>query len=597
MTETPAMTFANHYLSLLQPLSPGNVLNVALQVYRRHFKAYLRVAVVSTLWGALPILSAILLGLLWTTLSPPATVLALLIPAWFVLLLFCVAKALATGAALLRLVFGELLQMPETPQQAQRFTRSRQWSFLGTTALVSILLITLLTLLYSAMIAVTIALVGIFSGLAVLGGLGANASNPILFLLVGGAFVGLLLVFLLSFLWVSVRLTLSDVPLAIEADATVTSTIGRSWELTQRQFWRILLILAGAFLMTLPVSFTIQLIAAIAQGLIIMIDSSGEVMLSILSALIGWAIGLFAGAVLFPFWQAIRATLYFDLRNRQEGLGLVLPPRQDRAIAPPRLFHQVSILTPESVALEFTLAGLGNRTLALVIDYQLLTLLLGGFWMLWLLLSTQLMAYLSGLDGDFSQVPLWLLAIALLVSFTIYNGYFIYFETTQQGRTPGKRLTHTRVIREDGRPVGLSQAVMRSLLRPIDDLFFIGMFLILFSPQEKRLGDRVAGTLVIQEEATQRPVSITCSDQGKALAQQLPQVSQVSRLLPDEFAVVRAYLQRRDRLFPKARQTLSMTLAAQVQALIQLETLPPDVLPDHVLEAVYLAYQDRPHKA
>lgn len=256
-----------------------------------------------------------------------------------------------------------------------------------------------------------------------------------------------------------------------------------------------------------------------------------------------------------------------------------------------KYFNRFTLATPESVELEFALAGIGNRALALLIDYHVLGLALVLVTLLWFTVSLQLMNYLSQLQVDYSSAPLWLLAIYLLVTFALYTGYFVFFEVSWQGQTPGKRFAKIRVIRDDGRPVGLSQAILRTLLRPIDDLFFLGAVLIMLSKQEKRIGDRVAGTLVVQEN---RPISknaLQCSATAQNLAAQLPELTQLNHLQPDDFAVIREYLQRRQTLTTRSRRDLSMKLAHQIKTLIQMESIPPDLTSDDFLEAVYLAYQ------
>ena len=256
-----------------------------------------------------------------------------------------------------------------------------------------------------------------------------------------------------------------------------------------------------------------------------------------------------------------------------------------------RFFNRVSLSTPESVELEFTLAGIGNRTLALLIDYHILAAVLIVFWILWGMFSLGLLSYLNSSVFNYASAPLWLLAIALLINFFIFAGYFTFFEVFWQGQTPGKRFTKTRVIRDDGRPIGLSQAALRSLLRPIDDFLFIGVFFILLGKQEKRLGDWAAGTLVIQEQRGDRKATLMLSDHAKALAIDLPKMADLSQLLPDDFAVVRTYLQRRRTMDKRARNDLSLNLARQLRTLIGLETIPPNTTADQFLEAVYEAYQ------
>ena len=256
-----------------------------------------------------------------------------------------------------------------------------------------------------------------------------------------------------------------------------------------------------------------------------------------------------------------------------------------------RFFNRVSLSTPESIELEFTLAGIGNRTLAGAIAYQILALLLVGFWVIWSTFSFGLLSYLSQASFSYASAPLWLLAIALLISFFLFTGYFAFFEVVWQGQTPGKRFIKIRVIRDDGRPIGLSQAAMRALLRPLDDLFFIGVFFILLGKQEKRLGDWAAGTLVIQEQRGDRRFMLTISDPVKQLAIDLPKLADLNQLLPDDIAVVRAYLQRRRTMETQAKNDLSMNLARQLRTVIALETIPPNTTPDQLLEAVYEAYQ------
>lgn len=257
-----------------------------------------------------------------------------------------------------------------------------------------------------------------------------------------------------------------------------------------------------------------------------------------------------------------------------------------------KYFNRFTLATPESVELEFALAGIGNRALALLIDYHVLGLALVLVTLLWLTVSLQLMNYLSQVQVDYSSAPLWLLAIYLLITFALYTGYFVFFEVSWQGQTPGKRFAKIRVIRDDGRPVGLSQAILRTLLRPIDDLFFLGAVLILLSKQEKRIGDRVAGTLVVQENRPINKNALQCSATAQKLAAQLPELTQLSHLQPDDFAVIREYLRRRQTLTTRSRRDLSMKLAHQIKTLIQLESIPPDLTSDDFLEAVYLAYSN-----
>lgn len=261
-----------------------------------------------------------------------------------------------------------------------------------------------------------------------------------------------------------------------------------------------------------------------------------------------------------------------------------------------RFFNRVTLQTPESVELEFTLAGIGNRAFALLIDYLVLGTVLIVVFIAWAIFSIQLLDLLGNLVGNSNQLGLWLLAFQLLVTFFIYVGYFVFFETLWQGQTPGKRYVKIRVIRDDGRPVMLQQSTLRALLRFIDDTFFIGVFFIVLSKREKRLGDWVAGTLVIQEEravAKRLPVS----KEAQPLADQLLVEADLSRMLPEDFAVIREYLQRRAAMIPEARVEVSRKLAHQIKDVIVLDKVPAKVTANLFLEAVYLAYQQQSSKS
>jgi uncharacterized RDD family membrane protein YckC len=253
------------------------------------------------------------------------------------------------------------------------------------------------------------------------------------------------------------------------------------------------------------------------------------------------------------------------------------------------IFNRIKFSTPESVELEFTLAGIGSRAWAAVIDYIILGFTLSLFLLTWTILSALLLDFLTEIFS--ARVGQWLVAIAFLILFIIYTGYFVFFETMWQGQTPGKRFAKIWVVRDDGRPVGLQQAALRALLRPLDEFSFIGAYLIMFNGREKRLGDFVAGTIVIQAEIAEKSSNLSVSEQAKSYFSQLQETADLSQLLPDDFAIIREYLLRRGGMSAKARSSLSLKLAQQVQSIINLEVLPAQIPSDVFLEAIYLAYQ------
>lgn len=257
-----------------------------------------------------------------------------------------------------------------------------------------------------------------------------------------------------------------------------------------------------------------------------------------------------------------------------------------------KFFNKISLQTPESVELEFNLAGIGNRAYALIIDYIIWTLILLFVLIFGRIFSFQFQDIWSNFGGDNETISMWILSIQLLTLFVIYVGYFVIFETIWQGQTPGKRYVKIRVIRDDGRPIRLQQATLRALFRPVDDTLFIGMLLIVFSKQEKRLGDWVGGTIVIQEN---KPVAeiISTSETAQKLANYLLEEANISQLLPEDFAVIRDYLQRSKSMTKNAKIELSKQLATQAKEIIGLTQTPEKVSAREFLEAVYIAYQQQ----
>jgi uncharacterized RDD family membrane protein YckC len=250
-----------------------------------------------------------------------------------------------------------------------------------------------------------------------------------------------------------------------------------------------------------------------------------------------------------------------------------------------QFLKQFKSKTPESVELEFTLAGIGSRTIALVVDYLLWLIVL----LLLLLLSVLLLINVPEIDS----AKKWVAAIQLLLFFVVYVGYFVFFETIWRGQTPGKRYAKIRVIRDDGRNAGLQQAIMRSLLRVIDDILFIGMFLILFTKQEKRLGDWVAGTVVVQEGQMVSPQELVIDSNANGLIGTILENGQIGALTPDDFATIRRYLQRYALLAPQAQVTVSHQLAQQILSVIKIPTSSFAQNPHLFIQAVYLVYQQQ----
>jgi uncharacterized RDD family membrane protein YckC len=254
-----------------------------------------------------------------------------------------------------------------------------------------------------------------------------------------------------------------------------------------------------------------------------------------------------------------------------------------------RFFNQINLQTPESVELEFTLAGIGNRSFALLIDYIIFGLTILLVWLISAFLAFELVPNLIG-NGFSDRLAQWIWAIQSMTTFAIYVGYFVVLETLWQGQTPGKKWTKIRVICDNGKSERLPQALLRALLRPVDDILFIGVFFIVFTQQEKRLGDMLAGTIVVQEEVS-KLTQVEISSEAKNLAAQLRIEAEIDNLLPEDFATIRDFLQRRKNIMLEYQHQLSRKLAEQVRDIIRLDSPPEGYSNNQFLEAAYLAYQ------
>ena len=148
------------------------------------------------------------------------------------------------------------------------------------------------------------------------------------------------------------------------------------------------------------------------------------------------------------------------------------------------------VVTPEGVALHLPAAGPVPRALAWVIDLAIRYALLMVAGIVLMLLGT------AGM-GPYA-----------VTMFLVFWFYPVLFEVFDQGRTPGKRALGLRVIAANGAPVGWLAAFTRNLLRVVDMLPFgyaAGLVASLADPWGRRLGDMVAGTLVVHAARPHEP--------------------------------------------------------------------------------------------
>jgi uncharacterized RDD family membrane protein YckC len=265
--------------------------------------------------------------------------------------------------------------------------------------------------------------------------------------------------------------------------------------------------------------------------------------------------------------------------------------------------------SPERVRLDLEIAGPMSRAFAFSIDYSLVLLLMLVLVLIVVSGSQQLIAWFSEfrfLQDLFERLTAWLsdpdaadgdlvergvvLAFGLWMLFdlTLTTLYFLFFETVFHGRTPGKRLTGLRVVSEDGRQLGWSASLLRNLMRMVDSLpagYLLGVVSMIASPRVQRLGDLVAGTIVIRERATlardvmEDAVLAPDVEAGfRFTGEELAAIGEVERRL------IRRTLRRAESLSERAaRPILDRTTQALVRRIGRLDPVDPRRQRDFIL--------------
>ncbi|MCR4339017.1 MAG: stage II sporulation protein M [Gemmatimonadaceae bacterium] len=222
------------------------------------------------------------------------------------------------------------------------------------------------------------------------------------------------------------------------------------------------------------------------------------------------------------------------------------------------LDQTLDIETPEQVVVSYTIAGLGSRTFAALVDYAVC---LAG--LLALVLAFLLVAPRSFLEARGAASGAWAVAIVYIAQFAFVWGYYVLCEGLADGRTVGKRMFRLRVVHDDGFSISFGASAIRNLFRIIDlqpgIIGTVGMVAIAMSSRGKRLGDSVAGTIVVHE----RPLSVVLetpreTPEGVAIGEPV--------LSDSEFDLLSRFMQRRTSLPPEERSRLAARVAERLRA-------------------------------
>ncbi len=170
------------------------------------------------------------------------------------------------------------------------------------------------------------------------------------------------------------------------------------------------------------------------------------------------------------------------------------------------------IETVDNTHIDLPLSGFAPRLIAALIDNVIIIFLLTSILFALILMkkvSPELAETLYNFffpKGSMEMGPMVVVLIVFGGSYVFGFGYFLLQEWLLQGQTLGKRMMRLRVVKEDGQPIGFWEAFGRNLVRFFMDVypFGLGLFSILLNEKEKRFGDHMVGTLVVQEMGSGR---------------------------------------------------------------------------------------------
>ncbi|NDJ15713.1 hypothetical protein [Myxacorys almedinensis] len=299
------------------PMSVGNVVSAGFRLYRSRLKAYLGISTRATLWAMLP--WALLIPLLVVAFvpfalsqgeNPTSLILLLLIFPWVALAIYCGARSSLNSALIARLAYGELSGQPEDSRTAFRQIRPRMWNLL------------------LVHIAVGMVMFGINFGLSIaqqfliiLPAIAFRDAPAIAGIFAVVAYLGTLVVYF----WFWAHFYIPEVAIAMEGDTNAFDMVGRSWNISKGSANRILLILSVAALITFPLYGLVAipvLPALVGTASLIQVGDVSAIGWFLIAIGVGILLLLLVNLFTLPFWQTLKAVVYYDLRTRREGVDL-----------------------------------------------------------------------------------------------------------------------------------------------------------------------------------------------------------------------------------------------------------------------------------
>jgi uncharacterized RDD family membrane protein YckC len=241
----------------------------------------------------------------------------------------------------------------------------------------------------------------------------------------------------------------------------------------------------------------------------------------------------------------------------------------------------IKIETPEHIELEYELAGLGSRYIGVFVDHLIQSFVM-FFLFIALVISNPNITSENPLEIFKSAFAGTIMVMMFLVSFA----YFIFFETIWSGQTPGKKIAQIQVLKDNGEPIGFMEALLRNIFRLIDFFpfyYYVGIGLLWFRNDKKRVGDIIAHTIVVKQKANLKPVS------APELNVKTDLQINVSLINDQEYGLIRDFIISRHQLPVEDRIRIGNKLAAFAAEKLQMREVNVDK--EEFLETIAVQYR------
>ena len=229
------------------------------------------------------------------------------------------------------------------------------------------------------------------------------------------------------------------------------------------------------------------------------------------------------------------------------------------------------IVTPEAVVLDLETAGFASRLTAALID---LAILVSGAFVIMLIVAV--IALRGAGDSTITTV-------SAIVLFALLFGYPILFETFMRGRTPGKAALRLRAVTIDGAPITLREATLRAMGGVVDRLLppggITGVLFVLTTPRHQRVGDLIAGTIVIRDPRQYVPAPALWVSPPWGLDAYADLIDPTA-ITVEQYTVIRSFLTRVGSFAPNVRAALALDLADRLSEVVRFprhENVAPEV--------------------